>query len=56
MGKISDALKKRLESMSQEELDVEWEKLKQWNDIGPTVEEYFESLKKYNLYPKENNK
>ena len=53
MGKIADALKKKFESMSQEELDAKWEELKHWNEIGPTCDEYFESLKKYGLYPKE---
>jgi len=50
---ILDEFKKRLDSMSQEELDAKWEELKKWNDIGPTIEEYIESLKKYGLYPKE---
>lgn len=44
--KIADALKKKFESMSQEELDAEWEELKHWNEIGPECDEYFESLKK----------
>lgn len=39
--------------MTQEELDAEWEKLKPYNEIGPTVDEYFEELKKYGLYSKE---
>ena len=53
MSKILEELKKKLDSMTQEELDEEWERLKHYNEIGPTVEEYFESLKKYGLYPKE---
>jgi hypothetical protein len=52
MGKIAESLKKKFESMTQEELDAEWEKLKHWNEIGPSVDEYLESLKKYGLYPK----
>ena len=52
MGKIVEELKKKLASMTQEELDEEWEKLKQYNEIGPTIDEYFEELKKYGLYPK----
>ena len=36
-----------------EELDKEWEELKHWNEIGPTVDEYLENLKKYGLYPNE---
>lgn len=53
MGKFAEKLKKKFESMTQEELDAECEKLKHWNEIGPTVDEYFESLKKYGLYHKE---
>jgi DNA-binding protein H-NS len=53
MSKIVEELRKKLESMSQEELDAEWEQLKHYNDCGPTVDEYFEELKKYGLYPKE---
>ena len=53
MGKFSENLKKKFESMTQEELDQEWEKLKHYNEIGPSIEEYLENLKKYGLYPKE---
>ena len=53
MNKLLKEFKKKLDSMSQEELDAEWEELKKWNNVGPTVEEYFESLKRYDLYPKE---
>ena len=55
MSKLVEELKKKLDSMTQEELDQEWEKLKEWNNVGPTVEEYLENLKKYGLYPKELN-
>ena len=50
---IAERLRKHFEEASQEELDKEWEELKHWNEVGPTVDEYFESLKKYGLYPKE---
>ena len=50
---IAEQLRKHFEEASQEELDKEWEELKHWNEVGPTVDEYFESLKKYGLYPKE---
>lgn len=53
MGKLAENLKKKFESMTQEELDQEWEKLKHYNEIGPSVEEYHENLKKYGLYPKD---
>lgn len=50
---IAEQLRKHFEEATQEELDKEWEELKHWNEIGPTVDEYLESLKKYGLYPKE---
>ena len=53
MSSIAERLRKHLEEASQEELDKEWEELKHWNEVGPTVDEYFESLKEYGLYPKE---
>lgn len=53
MGKFAENLKKKFESMTQEEIDQEWEKLKHYNEIGPSIEEYRENLKKYGLYPKE---
>ena len=53
MSKFAENLKKKFESMTQEELDQEWEKLKHYNEIGPSVEEYLENLKKVGLYPKE---
>ena len=53
MSDLLKRLQERLESMTQEELDQEWEELKKYNDCGPTVEEYFENLKKYGLLPKD---
>lgn len=53
MSKLIEELKKKLDSMTQEELDQEWEELKKYNDYGPTVEEYFEGLKKWGLLPKD---
>jgi hypothetical protein len=50
MRKWLEELEKKLNSMSQEELDAEWKELEKYNNCGPTVEEYFESLKKYGLY------
>lgn len=55
MNKILEELEEKLNSMTQEELNAEWEELKKWNNVGPTVEEYFESLKEAGLYPKELN-
>ena len=53
MSKIVEQLRKHFEEATQEELDKEWEELKHWNEIGPTVDEYLENLKKYGLYPNE---
>jgi hypothetical protein len=50
---IAERLRKHFEEATQEELDREWEELKHWNEIGPTVDEYLENLKKYGLYPNE---
>ena len=53
MSKIVEQLRKHFEEATQEELDKEWEELKHWNEIGPTVDEYLDNLKKYGLYPNE---
>lgn len=55
MDDILKRLKERLNSMTQEELDEEWEKLKHWNEFGPTIEEYIESLKMWGLIKNENS-
>lgn len=52
--KISEKLKKHFENISQEELDKEWDKLKHWNEFGPTIEEYKEGLKMWGLIKDEN--
>jgi len=52
-SKLVEELKRKLDSMSQEELEVEWKELEKLNCVGPTVEEYIESLKQSGLYPKE---
>ena len=53
MSKILEELKKKLNSMTKKELNNELEKLKHYNEIGPTVDEYFENLKKCGLLPKD---
>lgn len=52
-NKLVEELKRKLDSMSQEELEAEFKELEKLNCIGPTVEEYIESLKDAGLYPKE---
>jgi len=53
MNKLLKELENHLNSISQEELDAEFKELEKLNCIGPTVEEYIESLKQSGLYPKE---
>ncbi len=54
MSKIVERLRKHFEEATQEELDREWEKLKHWNEIGPSIEEYIEGLKMWGLIKNEN--
>lgn len=49
MSEWFEGFKKNLESMSQEELDRQWEKFKHWNGVGPTLEEYLEQVRMYEL-------
>ena len=53
MNTLLKELEDHLNSMTQEELDAEWNELEKLNNVGPTVDEYFEGLKKCGLYPKE---
>ena len=48
MGNLVEELKKNLDAMSDEELDAIVESLKQYRDIGPTVEEYIEYVENLN--------
>ena len=54
MSKIVERLRKHFEEATQEELDREWEKLKHWNEIGPSIEDYIEGLKMWGLIKNEN--
>ena len=53
MSKWFEEFKKKINSMSKEKLDKEWEKLKKYNDVGPTIDEYIDELKKWGLYANE---
>jgi hypothetical protein len=46
--KISEKLKEHFQNASKEELDKEWEELKEWNEIGPSVEEYIQTIRNLN--------
>lgn len=47
MEDVYKALIKHFETTPQEELDKEWEELAPLNDIGPSVEEYMECVKRW---------
>ena len=39
---ILENLRNRLANMSQEEIDADYEELKQWTNIGPSIDEFIE--------------
>lgn len=41
-----EKLEHYLKTTPKEELDKEWEKLKEWNEIGPDAIEYCEYIRK----------
>jgi hypothetical protein len=48
MRTVLEKLQKQLQNSTQEELDKEWEELKEWNEIGPSVEEYVQEIRELN--------
>lgn len=52
-SKLVEEVKRHLDSITPEEFDAEFKELEKLNCVGPTVEEYIESLKEAGLYPKE---
>lgn len=48
MEKVYDKLKQYFNTTPKEQLQKDWEKLKKYNEIGPTVEEYLNYVKQYN--------
>ena len=45
MSNMVERLREHLASMTEEEKQAEWEELKKWNDVGPTMDEYIQGLK-----------
>ena len=45
MSNIVESLRKHFAGTSEEELEKEWKELEHWNNVGPTIDEYMESLK-----------
>lgn len=43
---ILQKLEDYLNSTSKEQLEKDWEELKQYQNIGPTMDEYFENLER----------
>ena len=50
MSNIVEELRKYLAETPKEQLEKDWEELKQWNDVGPTAKEYLQSLKNEGIY------
>lgn len=48
MENVYGELKKYFNTTPKEQLQKDWEKLKKYNEIGPTVEEYLNYVKQYN--------
>lgn len=44
MSKLLDDLKEYFENTHPEELEKDWEKIKEWNDVGPKVEDYIKFI------------
>ena len=51
---LVNSLQKYLDNTSQEQLDKNWEKLKEWENVGPSVEEYINYLKENGFYLENN--
>jgi hypothetical protein len=46
MEKVYEKLVKDISKMTPEQKKEEWKELKRFNDVGPTVEEYLNIIKK----------
>lgn len=42
MGKISESMRRYLDSISDEQLQKDLEEVKEWNSVGPTIDEFLE--------------
>ena len=52
---ILQVLDEYLKNTPKEQLDKDWEELKQYNEVGPNMEEYIKSVKeRINKYRKPN--
>lgn len=46
---ISDGLERHFKETPKDDLEREWNEIKQWNDIGPDAQEYVDHYKKAGL-------
>lgn len=54
---LFESLKEYFDNTSPEQLEKDWEKLKEWENVGPTVDEYINALKEAGIYKEhEHNK
>lgn len=44
MGKIAEQLNDYFQNTPQEKLDKDFEALKEWNDVGPSAEDYLKFM------------
>lgn len=44
MNKLLEQIQDYFKNTSQEQIKKDWEEIKEWNNIGPTVDEYLESV------------
>lgn len=44
MSKLLEQIQDYFNYISQEQIEKDWEEIKEWNNIGPTVDEYVESI------------
>lgn len=47
---LFELLKEYFDNVSPEQLKKDWEKLKEWENVGRTVDEYINSLKEDGIY------
>lgn len=54
MGKLVENLKLYLESATEEQLAKDWDELKKYNEVGPNVDTYMQTLLDYKFIEDKN--
>lgn len=44
MSSLLEQIQDYFKNTSKEQIEKDWEEIKSWNNIGPTVDEYLESV------------